>query len=325
MNYKKLNNTNLSVSPICIGTVHYGTKTSKQEAKAQISKFVSEGGNFIDTAHVYGDWVAGPKSISERIIGEWIAENGNREQLILSTKGAHPYLSQMAVPRVNAVEIHKDVEESLTYLQTEYIDLYFLHRDDPQIPVAEIMESLDNLQKAGKIRYYGCSNWTIERIKEAQNYCKKHHLQGFSCNQIMWSLADINFYNVADKTLVAMDTATYKYHVESEMSVMAYMSVAKGYFPRKAKGGELLQSMVDIYENASNERIFAYAKEIVAGGTYSYIDLFYLYLMAEKQFPAIPIASFSSMEQLGEGLACWEKEIPYDICEQFAQMKEYCF
>jgi len=325
MKYVKFNNTDLIVSQVCLGTVNYGTTTTEEDAKAQISKFIDEGGNFIDTAHVYGDWGDGPKSISERIIGRWIKENGNRYQLILSTKGAHPEWGHMDIPRVNKKCIEKDINESLTYLNTDYIDLYFLHRDDTNTPVAEIMECLDNARKAGKIRYYGCSNWSLKRIKEAQKFCAEHGLQGFSCNQLMWSLADINFYNLPDKTFILMDEENYKYCTETGLNVMAYMSIARGYFARLAVGEPLPSSVSDIYSNPSNDKIYKFMKSVVEDGRYSYIDLSFMYIMAEKNFPSVPIASFSNMEQLNECINCTKKSIPFDTIFQLSQLKKYVY
>lgn len=325
MNYVKFNNTDLTVSPVCLGTVNYGTTMTEQDAKEQISKFLDEGGNFIDTAHIYGDWGDGPKCISERIIGKWIGENGSRDKIVLATKGAHPDWGHMDIPRVNKRCIEKDLDESLEYLNTDYIDLYFLHRDDPNTSVAEIMECLDGARKAGKIRYYGCSNWALNRIKEAQAYCIEHNLQGFSCNQLMWSLADVNFYNLADKTFILMDEETRAYHAESGMNVMAYMSIAKGYFARRAAGEKLPPSVADVYDNPSNDAIYEIARAIAAEGKYSYMDMSYMYIMAEKLFPSVPIASFDNMGHLAECVGSMEKSIPADIIEEFARLKKFVY
>lgn len=325
MNYVKFNGTDLNVSQVCLGTVNYGTDMPADVAKAQINDFLSNGGNFIDTAHIYGDWGGGPKGASERIIGEWIEESGRRKDIILATKGSHPDWGFMEIPRVNKAGIEKDVSESLENLRTDYIDLYFLHRDDPNTPVSEIMECLDGFRKEGKIRYYGCSNWTLPRIKEAQEYCKANGLQGFCCNQLMWSLADINFYNLADKTFILMDEETRKYHAESGMNVMAYMSIAKGYFARKAAGEDLPVEVAGVYDNPSNDAIFDYAKEVVAEGKYSYMDLAYIYIMGEKEFPAVPIASFDNEQHLKECIDGINKDMPEDVREKMAAMKKYVY
>lgn len=325
MQHIKFNNTELSVSPICLGTVNYGTAMSKADAKAQISRFLDEGGNFMDTAHIYGDWGDGPLCISERTIGEWIAENGHRADIVLATKGAHPDWGHMDITRVNKKCIEKDLNESLEYLRTDIIDLYFLHRDDPNTPVAEIMDSLDAARRAGKIRYYGCSNWKLPRIKEAQAYAKANGLQGFTCNQLMWSLADVNFFNLPDKTFVLMDEQTRAYHAETGMNVMAYMSVAKGYFARRAAGEKLPASVTDVYGSKSSDAIYELAKSVVAQGTYNYMDLAYMYIMAEQCFPAVPIASFDNMDHLQDSLNCLNKPIPRDVIDKFAQLKRYVY
>ncbi|MEA4970746.1 MAG: aldo/keto reductase [Candidatus Pelethousia sp.] len=325
MQHIKFNHTDLAVSPVCLGTVNYGTAMPEAEAKAQISKFLDAGGNFLDTAHIYGDWGEGPKCVSERVVGNWLRENGKRGQLILATKGAHPDWGHMEIPRVNRKCIEKDLKESLEYLNTDYIDLYFLHRDDPGTPVSEIMECLDDARKAGHIRYYGCSNWALPRIKEAQAYCKEHGLQGFSCNQLMWSLADINFFNLADKTFILMDEETRAYHAESGMNVMAYMSVAKGYFARRAAGEALPASVTEVYGNASNDDIYGLMQSIAAEGAYSIMDLTYMYIMAEKLFPSVPIASFDNMSHLADCVGALEKPIPEALIEKLAARKKFVY
>ena len=174
-----LNNTDLYVSPLSIGTVNYGTSIDTRDAKAQLDRFVELGGNFIDTAHVYGDWVPGPRGRSEKVIGEWLKETGLRKDVVISTKGAHPDISDTSISRVNPEAIEKDLNESLERLNTDYIDLYFLHRDNPDVPVEELLDTLEEARIAGKIRYYGCSNWSISRISEAIEYARKQNISGF--------------------------------------------------------------------------------------------------------------------------------------------------
>lgn len=325
MEFKKFNNTDLLVSPICLGSVNYGSSMSVADSKRQMDEFLDWGGNFIDTAHVYGDWEEGMTSPSEKAIGEWFSESGKRSSVILVTKGAHPKWTNMSVPRVHASDIAIDVEESLKFLQTDYIDLYFLHRDDRNVPVQEIIDALDNSVKEGKIRYYGCSNWDLDRIKEAAAYATKKGSKGFVTNQLMLSLADINFYNLPDKSFVLMDEETHAYQKETGMNAMAYMSIAKAFFTRKYAGEKLPESVASVYENASNTKIYELAKKVVDSGEYSFMDLSLLYFMAEKNFPLIPIASFDTPEQLQEGLSCWSKPFPKDLLEHLASFKKYVY
>ena len=324
MEKKKFLNTDLEVSPICLGTVNYGTALGEKESKAQISSFLDKGGNFIDTAHIYGSWVEGKSSPSEKTLGSWFKETGRRSDVILATKGAHPDWSHMDIPRVHAKDITHDLEESLEHMNTDYIDLYFLHRDDPKVPVSEIIDCLDDQVKEGKIRYYGCSNWKLDRLKQAHDYAVKKGSKGFVCNQLMLSLADINFYNLPDKTFVLMDKETREYQKEVGINAMAYMSIAKGFFTRKLAGENLPESVTSVYENKTNTRIYEEAKKLVAKGKYDFINLSFLYILMQKDFPIVPIASFDNEAQLVSGLASWDMEIPQEL-RDLASYKNYVY
>lgn len=325
MEYIKFNKTDLKISPLCLGTVNYDTLLSKEDSKRQLSQFVDMGGNFIDSAHIYGDWEPPVLCRSEKTIGEWIKETGKRDQLVISTKGSHPDWGHMDISRVWPKDIRKDLDESLIYLNTNYIDLYFLHRDDPNVPVSQIIDCLDDVVKAGKIRYYGCSNWGLPRIKEAQAYAKEKGSPGFVCNQLMWSLADINFNNLPDKTFILMDKETHDYHSSSGMNVMAYMSIAKAYFTRRLKGEQLPESVTSVYENNSNDQIFGAGRKMVEQGDYSFIDLSFMYIMGETGFPSVPIASFDTPEQLKLGIQSLEKKKPTKLLNDMGNYKKFVY
>jgi aryl-alcohol dehydrogenase-like predicted oxidoreductase len=325
MELKRFNHTDLIVSPICLGTVNYGSAMNESDSQKQMDEFLDLGGNFIDTAHVYGDWAEGKTSPSEKAIGQWFQKSGKRSSVVLATKGAHPLWTNMSVPRVHASDIAIDLEESLRYLKTDYIDLYFLHRDDRKVPVQEIIDGLDKAVQEGKIRYYGCSNWGLDRIQEAAAYATEKGSKGFVCNQLMLSLADINFYNLPDKTFILMDEKTHAYQAQTGLNAMAYMSIAKAFFTRKYAGEKLPESVTSVYENESNSKMYELCKEIVASGTYSFMDLSLMYVMAEKNFPTVPIASFDTSEQLQEGLSCWNKQIPEELIEKLASFKKYVY
>ena len=143
MDRVKITNTELETASLSLGTVGFGTARSREEAFEQMDLYTDEGGNFLDTALVYGDWACDEAGCSERVIGEWMARKKNRSEIILSTKGCHPPIDDMNVSRVRGRLIHEDVEKSLRNLRTDYIDLYFLHRDDESVCVGELLEALE--------------------------------------------------------------------------------------------------------------------------------------------------------------------------------------
>jgi aryl-alcohol dehydrogenase-like predicted oxidoreductase len=303
-----------------------GARLAEADGKRQLDLFFAHGGNFIDTAHIYSDWIPGEKARSERIIGSWMKERKNRADIILSTKGAHPEFTAngLGEPRVSDEEIESDLNASLEKLQTDYIDLYFLHRDDTRRKAQEIIDFLDAQVKKGKIRFYGCSNWSLSRIKEAASYAAKKGSAGFVCNQLMWSLADIRWDNISDKTTVCMDADTYAYHTEAGLNAMAFTSFAHGYFSRLEKSTELPSGIAHLYDCPENRRIYETLLDISRSTGLSITDLCYIYFDTEP-FPAIPIASFSSDAQLLDALHhCKAAQLPTNnSLRELEKMKKY--
>lgn len=320
MKYVLLKDTTLEVSRISLGTVNYGTAVDEKSAEAQLSSFTDKGGNFIDTAHVYGDWVPGPKGRSERIIGAWLKKTGLRHKMVISTKGGHPDLTDFHTSRVTPKDIRRDLEESLLLLNTDYIDLYFYHRDNPGIPAEELLGVLEQARSEGKIRYYGCSNWPLNRIKQI----RMQEFPGFVCNQIMYSLADINEYNIGDKTLVLMDREVYRYHAETGMNVMAYTALAKGYFTKKAEGRSMPAQTEKWYSNPSNERILAELKQKAHSMGCSISELELAFLMYQG-FVTVPIVSFTNQQQLELGVKSCDLKLDRETVDALNKMKKYVY
>lgn len=318
MKYCQLQSTDLKVSNICLGTANFGIGPEEAEAGRQMDLFVSQGGNFLDTAHVYSDWIPGERNRSERVIGRWLKQSGKRNQVIISTKGAHPPLENMAESRVRLQEIRKDLEESLEALQTDYIDLYFLHRDDPDMPAAELLGALEEARRQGKIRFYGCSNWTLPRMLEADKIAKQEGYSGFVCDQIMWSLADINQSAVLDPTLVIMSQEIFDYHQASGKSVMAYTSAAHGYLSKKHNGAAIPEGLRRQYDNAQNEEILKLIQEYDIPVS----EFSFAYLM-NQEFAAVPIVSFRTMQQLEEGIKSCDLTVPAALMEEIRKVKKH--
>src|SRR5690606_16905868 len=148
MRYRQIPRTRLKPSVIALGTAGFGPNARRDDAFRLLDHYVELGGNFIDTAHVYGDRVGERLSTSEKTIGEWLCRSGMREHVIIATKGCHPLLGDKT-PRVTPEHARIDLHESLEYLQVETIDLYWLHRDDPRLPVGPILEALEGFRSEG--------------------------------------------------------------------------------------------------------------------------------------------------------------------------------
>lgn len=305
MEYVTLPSTDLRVSRVCLGTGHFGGIFTEAEAFALMDEFFRLGGNFIDSAHVYCNWIAdNPRSSSEKMIGNWLTSRGVRDQMIIATKGAHPDLSSMHIPRMSRAEISQDVDESLEYLQTDRIDLYFLHRDDPSREVGEIVDSLNAQVAAGKIRYFGASNWTPARLQAAQEYAQQNGFMGFAANQPLWGLTLSNMHNIPDKTIVQLDEAGIEFHQRTGMAVIPYSSQGHGFFGKMASVGRENISKGDIrqFDNDTNTRRLPLIQALAAkyGVGINHIVLAYLYA---QPFVTVPIIGPRRLDQLQDSAA----------------------
>ncbi len=192
--------------------------------------------NAFDTAREY--------QLSEKALGRWIADRHNREDIVLLTKCAHPS-ALLGRKRLNRKEIRKDWETSAKYLGTDYFDIYLLHRDDPEVPVGEIVEIMNELYQEGKILSFGGSNWTHERIRAANDYAKEHGLIPFTVSSPNFGLAeqveDPWGHDCVTLTGEAQKEARQWYR-ENQMPIIAYSSLARGLFSGKMKSENAAQA-----------------------------------------------------------------------------------
>lgn len=303
MNLTTMPGTNLKFTPLALGTADFGSTISEEQSFRLIDRFVAGGGIWIDTARVYADWVPDGHGKSEITLGNWLKKSGLRNQVLISTKGAHPVLTTMDVPRLSNEDIISDVEESLSCLGVDTIDMYWLHRDDINRPVSDIINSLNALVKDGKIRYFGCSNWFPNRIREASEYAANNGLHSFVASQIQWSLADINPEAIADPTTVIMNKASLEFYKETGLPVFAFTSQAKGFFQKLNAGGiqSLKDSVKDTYYNEANKGRLERALEVSKQLNISISSVVLSYLISQS-FLVVPVIGNSSIEQLEEAL-----------------------
>ncbi len=293
------------LSRICLGGMDFGTKTSRDQAFRILDLYAGKGGNFLDTAHIYASWVPGGEGVSERVIGEWLRMRGMRSQVCLATKGAHPPLDNMAMSRCSSAEIRKDLAESLDRLGTDFIDLYWLHRDDPELPVEEIIETMEELQREKLIGSYGASNWSWRMIEKANEYAQTRGLSGFVANQPGWAWTE-NPQRPPTMRLVYMDKETHAFHTRTGLPVVPYSPQAKGFFGKEnaewAKGGFLgTAPRAANYDTPVNREHLLQSIELAEkkGCTANQIALAYLLC---QPFPVYPIIGTGDPEHLLEAM-----------------------
>jgi len=218
----KLGQTNLEVAPFNLGGNVFGWTLDEEKSFEILDAFVDAGFNFIDTADMYSYWIdGGAGGESETIIGKWMKARGNRNEVIIATKVGGPTgVHEMDNSREH---ILKTVEKSLERLQTDYIDLYYLHYDDGKTPVSEILETFDELVKAGKVKHIAVSNISPERLKESLEYSDKNNLAKYQVLQPLYNLVERKDYETNYAPIVA----------EHNLTVFPYYALAAGFLTGK--------------------------------------------------------------------------------------------
>ena len=266
MQYGKVDRIDKPVSRIVQGSMVLDLEDI-DASMALLDSLLKLGCNTIDLAHVY----SGGKC--ERIVGDWMEARGNRDEIVILTKGAHHNADRN---RVTDYDIKSDLYDSLARLKSDHIDLYLLHRDDPSVPVGPIVEALNEHADAGRIHAFGGSNWSVERLREANKYAEAHGLIPFAASSPNFSLADQveepwpGCLSLSGRQGDA-DRAWYE---GNRMPVFTWSSLAQGFFsgrltrenfPRMEADEALTESCIRAYCHPQNfdrlERALELARE----------------------------------------------------------------
>ncbi len=303
------------VSAICLGTGRFGSEIGECAAFAILDRFHEAGGTFLDTAHIYGAWdrrgANGGCGNSETVIGRWLKERGCRGRMVIGTKGGHPdFDTGASCMNREAVLLH--LAGSLRHLGTDHVDIYFLHRDDRTLPVAEILGWFTGPLEKGWIRALGCSNWRADRLAAAREAARATGLPVIAASQVAWSLAEANTKIETGKfgEMTAMDDAAREFHCATGLPVTAYNAQAGGFFAVFA-GREEEAIRADVGGKAGLVRKFgndvtfgrlrvARRLALERGVTPNQIGLAWL---RRQPFPVVPIIGPGSVAHLDEGLA----------------------
>ncbi len=318
----RINNTDLTVTTIGHGSTTIGTSVDRKTSFDLLDRWLDFGGNLIDTAHIYGANHAYECSKSEETIGDWLKERGTRDRIVLCTKGGHPEMDPekgFGKPRLHADELENDLTMSLRSLKTDCIDIYLLHRDDPAIPVSDIVDWLEKKVSEGKIRYYGCSNWTLSRIKEAQAYAEQQSCHGFIANQIAGGLARLDDQAMKYTDMRSLTPEYLDYHRKTGMAVMSYMSMNNGYFQKRISGTPLPPYAGYMYSNETNEILLGKLREMAQAGI-SLTAVMYQYIM-HYGVPVTALFGFSKVSQLEELIKASELPVPESDLEELRKIR----
>ena len=310
-NRRKLGKSDLMVSPITFGGNVFGWTLNEKESFRILDAFVDAGFNFIDTADTYSLWAPGNSGgESETIIGNWMKERGNREKVLIATKvGGEKGLKPDYIKRA--------VEESLTRLQTDHIDLYQSHYDDLNTPVSETMTAFNELVEEGKVRYIGTSNLSADRIKESNQFARDENMAEYVSIQPHYNLYERQRFE--DEYLPLIE--------EEKMAVINYYALASGFLTGKYRNEKDLGKSprgggIKKYLDERGQKILRALDEVSADLGVPQAQIAIAWLL-HKPFITSPIASATSLEQLDDLIGAASLKLSSDHVELLDKASGY--
>jgi aryl-alcohol dehydrogenase-like predicted oxidoreductase len=281
--------TDLVVHPLCLGGNVFGWTADEKQSHDVLNAYASHGGNFIDTADVYSEWKPGNKGgESETIIGTWL-KSQDRSKFVIATKVAK--LSTR--PGLRPENIIAACNDSLKRLQTDYIDIYYSHNDDPEVPMAETLGAYAQLISEGKVRYIAASQHTGARLQEALNISKDQGLPSYIALQDHYNLMERKPFESEQQEVLAANS----------LSALPFFSLARGFLSGKYRKGVVVDSVradgVKEYQTDRGWAVVAALDEIAKAHNSSVSAIALAWLRSNPQV-STPIASARTVEQLIE-------------------------
>ena len=291
MKFEIVKNVDLPVSQIVMGTLF---AQELDRAAPVFDEYVAQGGNTFDTAHHYGN--------AESVFGEWLCANGERSETVIITKGAH-------TPNCYPEAVTEQLFESLDRLNTDFVDIYFLHRDNPDVPVGEFLDVLTEHNEAGRIRAFGGSNWSLERVDEANAYATREGKAGFTVLSNHTSLARM-IEPPWSGCLAVSDAESKRWLNDNQMPLFPWSSQARGFFvegrshPDDESDPELVRCWYSDDNFERLERVESLAKKLGVKN----ITVALAYLLNQPT-PTFPIVGPVNVEETRSSLAALNIEL----------------
>jgi aryl-alcohol dehydrogenase-like predicted oxidoreductase len=282
--------SDLVVHPLCLGSNIFGGNATEAESHLVLDAYRSHGGNFIDTADMYNQWVEGHVGgESESVIGSWMKSRGNRADMVIATK-----VSKMdRRPGLSAKNIFAACEESLDRLQTDYIDLYYSHSDDETVSLEETLGAYAQLIAEGKVRYIAASNFTPARVRESIKFSEDNNLPSYIAVQDQYNLIDRTPYESEMAATVA----------DLGISNIPFYGIARGFLTGKYRPGvtevDSKRPAALVYTTDKNYAVLSAMDEIAQAHNAPLGAIALGWLRAQPTVSA-PIASARTVPQLEE-------------------------
>jgi aryl-alcohol dehydrogenase-like predicted oxidoreductase len=301
MKYRRLGDTGLMVSELCLGCMTFGRETEEEDSKGLVGRFLEAGGNFIDTADVYS------KGVSEEITGKAIKEV--RDEVVLATKVRFPMGDGPNEVGLSRKHIMQGCEDSLRRLGTDYIDLYQVHCWDSATPLEETLSALTDLVRAGKVRYIGVSNFTAWQLMRSLQLSEVHGFERFVCVQPQYSLVERN-----------IEREILPVCLEEGLGVIPWSPLGGGFLsgkysrdqepPQGSRISEAVESMEEYWDRRATERnwrVLEVVGRISEETGKSYAQIALKWLLRQEGVTA-PIIGARTMDQLEDNLGAtgWE-------------------
>jgi aryl-alcohol dehydrogenase-like predicted oxidoreductase len=282
--------SDLVVHPLCLGSNIFGGNATEAESHLVLDAYRSHGGNFVDTADMYNQWIEGHVGgESESVIGSWMKARGNRADMVIATK-----VSKMdRRPGLSAKNIFAACEESLDRLQTDYIDLYYSHSDDETVSLEETLGAYAQLIAEGKVRYIAASNFTPARVRESIKFSEDNNLPSYIAVQDQYNLIDRTTYESEMAATVA----------ELGISNIPFYGIARGFLTGKYRPGvtkvDSKRPAALVYTTDKNYAVLSAMDEIAQAHNAPLGAIALGWLRAQPTVSA-PIASARTVPQLEE-------------------------
>lgn len=280
-----------SISKIVLGTMLEGRIEANTHGLALFDDFFERGGTCFDTAHIYG---------SEKVFGHWLQTRGVRDAVTIIGKGAHP-------PDCTPEGLTRQLDISLERMGVGGVDIYMMHRDNLEVPIGEWVEALNEHKNAGKMREFGGSNWSIERLQAANDYAASRGLQGFSVASNNFSLARL-VAPVWDGCISSSDAESRAWFEKSGLSLFSWSSQARGFFARAAPDFTSDTELVRCWYSDDNFERLKRAQQLARERGVSPVVIAAAYVLAQP-FPLYALVGPRSLAETRDSMGAFEVEL----------------